>query len=330
MKKRHYLSLLLLAPVIAYFAGPRPSPDTTIRPLDLPDDLDQYLRQRDSRFDDITPGAEHRIVWNDAAQTKTSLSIVYIHGFSATRQETAPLCDSVARALGANLYYPRLTGHGRPGAALRDATVNDWLNDVAEAVEIGRRLGERVILVGTSTGATLSTWLLMQPELRRDVVAHVMISPNFAVADKNARIALWPWGRQILRAALGETRSWEPTNELHARYWTTEYPVDAIVTLMSLVDLVDDADLSTMTTPTLVMYSEADQVIDVEMIKRRFKDLGSSDKQLLRVEAEADTDNHVLAGDIVAPKRTGRLATQIEDFVRQVLGTGNMTNTASM
>ena len=76
-------------------------------------------------------------------------------------------------------------------------------------------------------------------------------------------------------AALGETRSWEPTNELHARYWTTEYPVDAIVTLMSLVDLVTNSDLSTMTTPTLVMYSEADQVIDVDMIKRRFAELGA-------------------------------------------------------
>ncbi|MDD4273595.1 MAG: hypothetical protein PHG14_07705 [Desulfobacter postgatei] len=38
---------------------------------------------------------------------------VYIHGFSATRKETAPLSDLVAKTLNANLFYTRLSGHGR-------------------------------------------------------------------------------------------------------------------------------------------------------------------------------------------------------------------------
>jgi hypothetical protein len=36
------------------------------------------------------PGAEKKIIWAGEAAQKTPLSIVYLHGFSATRQERAP------------------------------------------------------------------------------------------------------------------------------------------------------------------------------------------------------------------------------------------------
>ncbi|KZL20096.1 hypothetical protein PsAD2_01582 [Pseudovibrio axinellae] len=62
----------------------------------------------------------------------------------------------------ANLYYTRLTGHDRTGEALAEATLYDRINDLAEAVEIGRQIGEKIIIVSTSTGATLSAWLAMQ------------------------------------------------------------------------------------------------------------------------------------------------------------------------
>ncbi|MEJ2746635.1 MAG: alpha/beta fold hydrolase, partial [Anaerolineae bacterium] len=205
--------------IVVFLAGPRVKVDTTLRPLTLPPDLDQYLAEAEARFDDIVPQAEKTIIWAGEPGQKTNLSIVYLHGFSATRQETAPLSDKLAAALGANLFYTRFTGHGRTGPALGQATVNDWLNDTIEALEIGRRIGEKVIIIGVSTGGTAATWLATQPHLD-DVLALILISPNFAPADSHSEILTWPWGEQIARLVLGSESEWEPVNELHGLYWT--------------------------------------------------------------------------------------------------------------
>lgn len=324
MKKRHIFGLLMAAPVVAFLAGPRPDPDFTIRTPELPDDLDDYLGTGEAALVDITPGTEKTIRWQDTLETKTSLSIVYLHGFSGTRRETAPLSEFVADDLGANLFYPRLAGHGRPGEALRGVSLNQWINDTVEAIEIGRRLGDKVVVIATSTGATLATWLMAQPEYRDAVACAILMSPNFAPADRGARVALWPWGRQIIRAAIGDYRSWEAKNELQERYWTTRYPIEALVPMMSLVDAVDATDLSVVKTPLLVLYSERDEVVSVPRIKERFAAFGSQKKELVAVADSEGDDNHVLAGAIVAPSRTRHLADKIVSFVRSTVPvTGN-------
>lgn len=77
--------------VILFLAGPRTPIDMHLKTISLPEDLDRYLAQSEAPFHDIVPGAEKIIVWANATKAKTPLSIVYLHGFSATRQETAPL-----------------------------------------------------------------------------------------------------------------------------------------------------------------------------------------------------------------------------------------------
>jgi len=58
----------------------------------------------------LVPDTESRIVWANG-EARTPWAVVTLHGFSATRQETAPLAETVASLLNANLYEVRLTGH---------------------------------------------------------------------------------------------------------------------------------------------------------------------------------------------------------------------------
>jgi len=78
-------------------------------------DLDNYLKTAESKLPDIVPGTEKRIIWHGKPHQKTPVSIVYLHGFSASSEEIRPVPDQVAQSLGANLYFARLTGHGRSG-----------------------------------------------------------------------------------------------------------------------------------------------------------------------------------------------------------------------
>ena len=58
--------------------------------------------------------------------------------------------------------------------------------DGLEALEIGRRLGERVILFGTSTGATVIAEVLAREGEAQDIAGAALVSPNFRIADPNA------------------------------------------------------------------------------------------------------------------------------------------------
>ena len=311
------LAILGSALVLLLLAGRRKPVDTQLREKVFSENLDRDLAVAEARFDDLIPGVEKKIVWADSAGAKTPLSLVYLHGFSATRQETAPLADTLARRWGANLFYTRLAGHGRPGEALEHPTANDWLNDADEAMEIGRRIGERVIVMGTSTGGTLATWLAAR-ENTPDLAGVVLISPNYWVQAAGAGAMLWPWGKQILHMIQGPSYEWKPENELHARYWTYRYPSIALFEMMNLLDHVNDMDFGQINVPALFVYSPNDRVVNPSRIEAAYEAFGSGLKEIEAIETVEDRNNHVLAGDILSPGSTLPIADRIDAFVQQL------------
>lgn len=270
----------------------------------------------EARFPDVVPGAEARIVWAGAAEERTTLSVVYLHGFSATHRDTAPLAEIVASRLGANLYLARLTGHGRGGDAMGEAEAADWLRDAREARALGGRLGDRVVLMGHSTGATLCTWLAAA-EPGSDLLALVLLSPNFAPADPAAAILLWPWGGLLARIVEGNEREWEPANELQAKYFTTRYPTRALLPMMALVDRTRSLPVERMRFPALVLVDPEDRVVSADATRRIVARFGGA-TELVEVPDTGDPEGHVLAGDILSPGTTERLAGRIVAFLRDI------------
>ncbi|MGQ0720584.1 MAG: alpha/beta hydrolase [Candidatus Eiseniibacteriota bacterium] len=311
-------ALLAAALATAFALGPRARFDDTPRPLTLPDDLDRHLAESEARFSDIVPGTEKRIVWASPRREATAIAVVYLHGFSATYRDTAPLSEEVAARLGANLYLARLVGHGRGADPLGEADAGDWLRDGREAWEIGRRLGDRVVLMGHSTGAALALWLAARGT-GEELLAVILLSPNFAPADPAADILLWPWGGALAELVEGRMREWQPANELQERYFTTRYPTRALLPMMALVHATRSLPLEEVRTPTLVAYCPEDKVVDVCAIERAYERLGGP-KRLVPV-ATADPERHVLAGDILSPGTTEELTREILGFLAVEVGT---------
>ncbi|MDA8870379.1 alpha/beta fold hydrolase [Rhizobiaceae bacterium] len=323
MKRPLAVTLLILATLAVVFAfGPREPVDETITfdAATLGDDLDAYLAAREAPLSALKPGAEKRIVWNNpAARNRTPLSIVYLHGFSATSQEVRPLPDLVARTLGANLFYARLTGHGQGGPAMATASANAWYNDVAEALAIARSIGDRVVLLSTSTGGTLATWAVTQQELAADVIGTAMISPNFAVQAAGADALLLPWARQLVPLVFGANRSFQPLNDGQAQWWTTSYPNLALLPMQATVAHTARLPFEAIEVPALFIFHPEDQVVrsDVtEAVAARWGANTSGDATILRVESSGDPSNHVIAGDIMSPDTTAPLATAISDWIK--------------
>jgi hypothetical protein len=80
-------------------------------------DLDLYLRQREAAHPDVRPDLAKAILWNDpATRAATALSLVYIHGFSASRKDISPVAETLASRLRANAFFTALPLTAAPAA----------------------------------------------------------------------------------------------------------------------------------------------------------------------------------------------------------------------
>jgi esterase/lipase len=282
----------------------------------LPEDLDLYLADSEARVEGIRdPVMRKRILWAGTPGASTPLALVYLHGFSATSREISPVVEDVARALGANVYLARMAGHGLPGEALAQATGGDWVRDATEAMAIGRRLGERVVVIGTSTGAA---WAVLAAQAGADADGYVFVSPNFGLRNGSARLLTQPFVRHWIGLFADEWRAWSPRNDEQGRFWTTGYPTVALVPMAAAVAAARAADLEGMRAPLLVVYRDEDQVVDARETRKVIKRWGGP-VTVFRPELLPgdDPDAHVIAGQILSPGATPQVVALMIDWLEQ-------------
>ncbi len=311
--------LLLGAALTAlFFLGPRVPVDTqiTFDAAAIGGDPEAYIERSEADIRSLRPGLEKEIVWAyPESRAKTPLSIVYVHGFSASKGEVRPLPDNVASALGANLFYTRLAGHGRDSAAMASASVNAWVNDMAEAMAVGRAIGEKVIVMATSTGGGLATWAAAQPDLSDDLAALVLISPNYRVLATGSEVLTMPWGAQIARMVSGRERGGEPRNALHGKYWTTRYPIEATLPMAAMTELARETPVEKIGIPALFIFAESDPTVS-PIATREIAARWGGPAETLVVEPAGNESHHVITGDAQAPSTTDALAKKIISWVQ--------------
>jgi pimeloyl-ACP methyl ester carboxylesterase len=308
------MGLLIAVVVIAALAlaviYQRP-PDLALeRKSPLPADVnitsvDAFIVREEEKAGAIRKGLAKQIVWADPAHpSKTAIAIVYVHGFSASPAEMRPLPDRVAAALGANLFFTRLSGHGLEDPdALGRPVIGDWTADLEAALAIGRLLGDRVVVIATSTGASLVTWALARPGLSDDVAATVLLSPNYGVQATGSFLLTGPFAAQIAHLVIGPRRGFEPVNALNAHNWTTDYPVEALIPMAEAVRLAAFTPVEDIRVPALFVYSPRDLVVRSDRTTAVVARWGAPHESF-DPGVTGDANNHVIAGDTYSPQTT--------------------------
>ena len=301
MSKRWLWTLPIAVALTLWATAPRPLQfDAT---ADLPD----------PGLAALIPGTEERILRREPG-VRTPLVVVSLHGFSATRQETAPLAELVAVQLDANLVEARLAGHGLISDPLRDVMAEHWLADADRVFATAAELGDRFVVIGTSTGATLAATILDR-RYAEHIDTLVWISPNFAPRDERSKWLTYPGGPLLARLLVGKQRCWEPQNELQGRFWSTCYPTAAAVEVMRLVERALKVLPGRIDQRLLMFYSQEDTVVSPEVALSVFNAIEAPQKQAIEVSDSGDKSHHVLAGDILSPRTTSRLAAQVVEFI---------------
>lgn len=314
---------ILLAGI--YFLGPEPerpfyNETMPIVPSNA-DALEKYIESNEKKHH-VKPGNEARIIWNDSSKHKTEYAVIYLHGFSASQMEGDPIHRRFAKEFGCNLYLARLADHGIDTTEqLLLYTADRVWQTAKEALAIGKMLGNKVILISTSSGSTLA--LMLASKYATDVYALINMSPNIAINNPAAFVINNPWGLQIARIVKKGKYNITNSTEENSKYWNTKYRLEAAVQLEQLLeDNMTAKTFSKIRQPSLTLYyykneQEQDPEVKVSAMLEMNKLLATPDSSKV-VIAMPNTGAHVLAYPLKS-KDTEGVYREIEKFALEKL-----------
>jgi esterase/lipase len=298
--------LSILALFVIYFLGPQP-PKPVLNEV-LPtvasiNDLDASIADMEATHK-IKPNNEAKIIWADSSKTQTEYAIVYLHGFSASQMEGDPVHQNIAKQFHCNLYLARLAEHGIDTTEhLLNLTAENYWESAKLAYAIGKQLGKKVILMGTSTGGTLALQLAANyPE----IAGLILYSPNIEIFDPSAPLLNNPWGLQIGRTVLKSNYvDIKYKDSAYPTYWNKHYRIEAVVALQNLLEAtMTEATFKKIHQPTLALYyykdeAHQDNVVKVKAIQKMMQQIATPSNLKMEM-AMPNTGNHVLASPIVS------------------------------
>ncbi len=201
-----------------------------------------------------------------------------------------------------------MAGHGsRDPLALGRCVASDWHGDVEEALEIGHRIGNQVLVIATSFGAALVSEYLSKSNLNDKILGTVFVSPCYGIPNWRVYLFRYPfWSNLLFPVIFGKLRVVPSQTEEESKWWTQVYPVVAIENLVLSVERIWRSNFRSIKSPSLILFSHKDRWVSIPRIKAMPKRWGGGAiLKSLQVSSETDNGNcHVILGDIKAPNQT--------------------------
>jgi pimeloyl-ACP methyl ester carboxylesterase len=317
---------LIAVLVLTFFLGPTVEAPVISKPLpeiEIPlEELSKWVAEKEATFTTLKEDNQSKLIFADSIPQKTEYAIVYLHGFSGSAEDGAPVHEQIAEALGANLYLPRLLAHGLEGEEnLLEYTGEGSLDSAREALAVGKILGEKVILMGTSTGCTLALSLAAEhPEL----AALIMYAPNIRINHPLDFVATLPWGLQIIRKVEGGLYHYiQNPSAAKKQYWTTKYRLEAPVQMQKLLETaMVPATFNKITVPVFSGFyykneTEQDPTVSVAAMRQMFQELGTA-SHLKEEKAFPNAGAHEIASALVTENH-GEVKQATLDFLNRIL-----------
>jgi len=273
MKKRFFLVGIPVLFAAIYLLGPEPKSPVYVTswPI-ISKNTEAFVAELENR-NDIKKDNQAEITWaNDSTKEKTECALLYLHGFTASKMEGQPVYQDFANRYGCNVYAARLASQGIDTIEpMLGYTAERLWKSAVQALAIAEKLGNKVIIMSTSTGGTLA--LKLAAEFPDKVEALINLSPNVRPKPWNAFLLNKPWGLEIARSVLGGNyRTLTDVDDNYPKYWYKSYRIECLVQMQELVESTMTREtFEKVTCPVLNVFyfkneSELDQVIKVDKI----------------------------------------------------------------
>jgi esterase/lipase len=308
MKK---ILIVLVVLVALYAVGPHPDAPTLPGPswTNIPNEpaaISSFLQAKEAQNGNLKPDNEGQIIYADSANPqKTKTVVLYIHGFSASPMEGNPLHKAIAKSLHANLVLARIEDHGEfpTDSTMAKASADKFYQSVENYFALAKKLGDEVIVLGTSFGGAMSLVLATKhPEIK----ALMLYGPCIAIKDPTAPLVDNPWGLQLARAVMrSDFRDIPSVSPGHKNYWSLHYRLEGIVAIQNfLTHEMTDETFEKVKVPVFLGYyyqdeTHQDNVVSVQAMRDMFPKLGSKIK---KEQAFPLSGYHVITSDILGKR----------------------------
>jgi len=287
-------------------------------------ELEEQIIKREQSIPEIKDNNQARIIWADKnKKARTPLSVVYIHGFTASQGEGDPVHKEFARRYGANLYLSRLAGHGieHPNA-FKEFTPARLIQSAAYALAVGKRLGDKVILMATSTGASLA---LLIASFYPDIKGLILYSPLIDFYDNRSWILKHSLARTFARFIPGKGYMIDSINENEAikKVWYSEYRLEGLLALGEYVHrTMKPSVFKKIKQPVFMGYfyknkQVQDTTVSVPAMLKMFKLLGTPSDKKRKVDFP-NAGHHVICSQYTS-KAVPRVKEETFKFAEEIL-----------
>lgn len=265
-------------------------------------------------------GQGRGVVWADPERKhRTGTCLVFLHGWSASRLECSPVCEDLAKQLGANCYFGRLPGHGRREMAWKEEEISlcSFVQEICEALALGQQLGERVILVGASTGAALCAWVAAQEWSKGSVAGCILFSTNVRTRPVAliAGLRRIPFIRELVFIFIrGWTWTAKPNSPEHAEGWTQIYPSHTMAAVFDVSAALDVEDPKLNAVPTLAFHNPEDEIASYHAAQHFVSCL----KNGRFVPVTGSENSHCIVGSIQSPSQLKFVNDEITKWLKQL------------
>lgn len=138
----------------------------------------EYINFKESLVEHLNYNSKKEIIFFNNVVTKTPYVLYFIHGFNGDKNECKNLLIDISKEFKYNIFLTRLPGHGIYDIETNyNYTFYTYIRSIYEDLIIASLIGEKIIIVGVSTGCTygiIASIIFKQFNIQE----HIMFSPN--------------------------------------------------------------------------------------------------------------------------------------------------------
>ena len=225
----------------------------------------------------------------------------------------------IADSLNANVFFTRLSGHGASYEGLDKLTAENLLRDTAEAVEIGSRIGNKVILIGHSLGGALSTLVSADANLQKKIHGLVLFAPGNSGVTR--MISFMAFAALFLNKIENDpVEEFQlPANQNWDEHFFTTLDTSVFFEASKIIMATDEVDYQSITMPLIVFYDENDIIVNDGKLRKNYEKWGGL-KELHKVEAsKSDPTRHMFPSSYINPHLDEQFVLKIKSWVNKNL-----------
>lgn len=322
---KNFFSLIAVIALMMPLLQCHSNPSYSFLKKDMPASFDDFYKFKleQSKKKNVRPGNEEKLI---RFADKTPVAILYIHGFNASKGEGEFVVDKLANELKYNTYYLRLPGHGTTKEDQASVSYKDMLDESVETLMMMQKLGDRVIVIGTSMGGLIATYLAA--EYPEKVSGLVLASPFYNFTTTTGRLLFcYPTYKFFTWVAplRVDTDPIPPEKDNWTLYWYQENYLSSTKLLVDLVNYVDKKEnYSKISSPVLLLYyykdeKNQDKSASVEDMLRVYDSIAAGKKSnALNKKVIISNGSHVLTSKYVTPSDPELVKKEIAEFARKI------------